>query len=263
MQWRARRSAVLAWLPWVLAAAAIATGVEVTVGNHIARRTVRPAPEPTWSWDTKNQIDVCLSLRTASGTSAPGEANLRIEGRVSGFGAISPGSPDPIDRGNIIACSEEPQSYIEVEDGDRQSWRILYALDGRAAPALRLQVGSPVHFRFDSASYAGQTTSFMLLDDAGPLVGAVLTHGPRPEDGRPFSINWGRVLGKRESECGQWAARALQVTGDITVSAVSGQTVSVGRHGVHYRFWNARSIEAIAPHCVDADSWVSWFLWRE
>jgi hypothetical protein len=265
MGWRARLGPALAWLPWALAATAVAIGVEVAVWNYLTSRPARPTPEPAWSWDRREApVILCLSGRAPGETVPCDKVNVRIEGTISGFGDVIPKDRQPIDSGNVIGCRDEPQRYIDVQDGDHQRWRVLYALDGLAAPRLRAPIGTRVRLRFDSAFYAGQTTSFMLSDDAGPLIGAVAdTFGPRPEDAGPFSIGWGRVLESGSDECaGRLATRALRVSGDTTVRVLPDQTAFVYLRGVPYRFWNAASVEVTEPACPDMASSVSWILWR-
>jgi hypothetical protein len=287
MRWRLERGTVSAWIPLVTVWAIVAIAVRVGLWNHIAWRPPPPTPEPAWSWNDDVRLDVCLSLQGAQGTSVLGEANLQIEGTLLGSGALPPGGRQPMDAGNVIGCVDEPQRYIEVEDVDRRTWRIMYALTAldpsplpeqtldtlptpRATPALRApatlraRVGSHVRFRFDAADYAGKLAWFMLLDESGPLIGVEAGWSSlRAGDGGPFAIRWGRPFGRRTDECGGSIARALEISGDTQVSVPPGETRSVALRGTQYRFMNVHSIAVPQPSCTDDGDWISWVLWRE
>ena len=276
-----------AWLPLVAVWAIVAIAVRVGLWNRMASRPPPPTPDPAWSWNDDVRLDVCLSLRGALGTSVLGEANLQIEGTLMGSGALPPEARQPMDAGNVIGCVDYPQRYIEVEDDDRQTWRIMYALTAldpsplpeqtldtlptpRATPALRApatlraRVGSHVRFRFDAAFHAGKLASFMLLDESGPLIGVEAGWaGLRAGHAEPFAVSWGRPFGRRRDECGGSIARALEISGDTRASVPPGETRSVALRGKQYRFMNVHSVAVPQPSCPDDDDWISWVLWRE
>lgn len=284
MRDRSGRQAVRAYLSLAVAAATVAIAARVGLWNHVALRLwpPPPTPEPAWSWNDDVRLEICLSLRGAPGTSDSSEANLQIEGTLLGSGALSPGARQPTDANSVIACADEPQRYIDVQDESRQTWRIMYAITALApslfpeqtldslprprapaAPMLRARVGSHVRFRFDAANHAGQLAWFMLFDDSGPLIGMETWAGLRAGDGGPFGISWGRPFGHRTDECGERVARALQISGDAEVSVPPGEVRSAALRGTPYRFLNVHSVAVAQPTCPDNDDWISWVLWRD
>ncbi|HEY6475330.1 MAG TPA: hypothetical protein VI456_02045 [Polyangia bacterium] len=185
-----------------------------------------------------------------------------------------------MDTGNVIACNDEPQRYIDVQDDSRQTWRIMYAMtaldptpfpeeiDTRPTPMLRApatfraSLGSHVRFRFDAADFAGRVAWFLLSDESGPLVGAETWHSLREGDGGPFAINWGQPFERHADECGERVARALQISGDSEVSVPPGETRSITLHGTPYQLLNVHSV-AVTPCHPDDGDWISWVLWRD
>ncbi len=276
---RSGRQAVRVWLSLAVAAATIVARVEF--GKQVASRPPPPTPETRWSWNDYLRLDVCLSLRGAPGASESHEANLQIDGTLLGSGVLPAGERQAADTSTVISCADEPQRYIDVQDGSRQTWRIMYAITAvdlspfpealaplptpaLGAPAtLRARVGSHVRFRFDAANHAGALAWFMLLDESGPLIAMETWFGLREGDGGPFAINWGRPFARRADQCGESIARALQVSGDTEVSVPPGETRSIALHGTPYRFSSLHGVAVPQPSCPDASDWISWVLWRD
>jgi hypothetical protein len=165
----------------------------------------------------------------------------------------------------VIGCNDYPEQYIEIQDRGRETWRIMYALPGAKHPTVHARLGSRVRLRFKSAFHSGQTASFLLLDEAGPVIGIEM-YGYRPGglEETDFVLDWGGAFGHRPTGCGgDEVARAIQVFGDTSVSVAPGQVESVLLHGARYRFWNIRSVNVIDGACVDQDDSTSWVLWSE
>ena len=264
MRGRLAGKAVRTWLPLAVASALAAIAAW---GLPRVCRTPQLRPsgeEPPWDWNDGARITLCVSKKGASGRDILGFADLKIDGALMGFGDMSRAS-DPQDTGNVIGCNDYPQRYIEVQDRERETWRIMYALPGTKYPTVHASLGSRVRFRFESTFHSGQTASFLLLDEAGPVIGIEMGgYGPRGLEETDFHLDWGRTFGHRPTGCGgDEVARAIRVVGDTDVSVAPGQVDAVLLHRVRYRFWNILSINVIDGACVDGGDSTSWALWRE
>jgi hypothetical protein len=166
----------------------------------------------------------------------------------------------------VIGCVDGPARYIDVVDGQAQTWRLAYRLSGAVQPEVRAGVGSKVQFDFDAYSPAGNKTARLAMrDQVGPLLAiAQSAYEPDAHIDLPFAISWGPSLAERKDRtCGSAVLRALSIRGDKEVVVAPGQIATVERQGRRYRFWNAVSIDVPGPSCPDVDSAVSWALWRE
>ena len=89
-------------------------------------------------------------------------------------------------------------------------------------------------------------------------------HGPSLLEEGNLSLSWGRTLGRRPTGCGgEYLARAVQVSGDTSVSIPPGQVGSVSLHGAKYLFWNIHSLNVVDGGCLHDDDWSSWVLWKK
>lgn len=247
---------------------ALAAMLGVVTVIALAVRLIHSKPRPSehqleapWQWDDEARVEICLSIPGASGT-GPGDADLLIDGTLAGAGEMH---GDNRDTGNVVGCEDYPDRYIDVRDGEKRTWRMMYGLVGLRCPNLRTRVGAHVRFRFYSILRNGRTADLLLTDEAGPVLAIEQgEHGPRPLEGMSPSVGWGRSLGRRSNPCGgEEVARALRVSGDTDAMVPPGQTGSVRAHGTSYRLWNAGSVAVVGTACVDEDDRSSWVLWRE
>ena len=263
MRGRPVREAVRRWLPFAIASSIAAMAASVLPRFYPTPHLQRPVEETRWQWNDDARLTLCLS-RIGARRDFSEFADLDIEGTLVGFGDMSRAS-NPRDTGNRIGCGDYPQRYIEVQDGGRETWRIMYTLSGEEHPAVHARLGSHVRFWFQSEFHSGQTARFLLVDEGGPVV-AITMYGFGPRgfgEGHPV-VSWGRMFGHRPTGCGgDEAARALHVAGDTVVSIPPGQVGSFLLHGVPYRFWNIQSINVIDGPCVDGVDSTSWALWRD
>jgi len=254
------RQTMRIWLPLAIASVVAAT-LAVMLPRFYPMR--RPDDE-AWRWNDEMRLTLCLSKVGARQKNADFLADLAIEGTLVGFGDMADTS-DPRDSGNQVGCYDYPQRYIDVRDGEGETWRIMYALPGEQTPAVHARVGSPVRFRFYSTFHSGQTARFVLRDQGGPVV-AIEMYGysPRGFEEGDVAVGWGRMFGHRPTGCGgDEVARALRVSGDTDVSVPPGQVRSFVSHGARYRFWNIQSVNVLSEPCVDGYDSTSWVLWRE
>ena len=264
MRGREVRGALRAWLPLAVASTVAAIAAWIFNGLYSSPHPQRPVDETAWQWNTGARITLCLSMKGALGKDVLSAADLSIDGTLIGFGEMSHAS-DPRDTGNVVWCDNYPQRYVEVEDREGRTWRIMYDLPEQRYPAVRARVHSQVRFVFRSAFYSAQTARFVLSDEAGPVLGIEMNgHGPNLLEEGNVSLSWGRTLGRRPTGCGgEYLARAVQVSGDTSVSIPPGQVGSVSLHGAKYLFWNIHSLNVVDGGCLHDDDWSSWIVWRE
>jgi hypothetical protein len=252
------------WLPLALASAAAGIAAWLLLRFHPTSSLPRPVWDTTWRWNRSARITLCLSMQGAPDTIGPGSADLNVDGILTGFGDISRAS-NPRDMGNVIDCDNYPQRYIEVKDRQHKTWRIMYDLPERQYPTVHAHVGSRVRFFFKAAFYAAPSATFVLSDEAGPVIGIETNgYGPGVLEGGDLSFSWGRAFGRRRTGCGgEYVARGLQVSGDEAVSIPPGQVGSVSLHGARFLFWNIHSINVVDGGCPHDSDWTSWVLWRQ
>ncbi len=171
----------------------------------------------------------------------------------------------PQDTGNQIGCDNYPQRYIEVQDGGRETWRIMYTTAREHDPAVHARLGSHVRFWFQAAFHSDQTARFLLLDEDGPVMAIEMYgYGPRGFDEGHLVVTWGQMFGHRPTGCGgDEVARGLRIAGDTDISIPPGQVGSFVLNGAPYHFWNIQSVNVVNGPCVDGGDSTSWVLWRD
>jgi len=244
-----------------MVAAALALGVAALL--HARRRVAEQDGEPPWRSNDDARLEICLSQLGAPGSGwERTEADLSLEGTLVGVGELSGDAHAP---GYVVACEHSPERYVDVRDGENETWRIMYAFSGVRYPVLRARLGAHVHFRFFSAFHAGRTADLLLTDEAGPVLAIEQDEfGPRDLAGAQLTVGWGTPVGSHRSPCGgDETARALRVSGDTEAMVPPGQTGSVRLHGMKYRLWNVVSVDVTGVACPDEDDVTTWLLWRE
>jgi hypothetical protein len=258
------RAAVRTWLPFAIASLVAATAAFVLPRFHPTPHPQRPVKKTAWQWNDDSRLTLCLSKQGARPTYTAGFADLNVKGTLVGFGEMSH-STNPQDTGNQIGCDNYPQQYIEVQDGGRETWRIMYATQREHYPAVHAALGSQVRFWFQAVFHSDQVARFLLLDEGGPVMAIEMDgYGPRGFDEGHLLVSWGPMFGHRPTGCGgDEVARALQIAGDTDASIPPGQVGSFVLHGASFHFWNIHSVNVIDGPCVDGGDSTSWVLWRD
>jgi hypothetical protein len=195
-----------------------------------------------------------------------------VSGTLHGFGELPAPAVDPRFPGEVVPChNDEPDlriervHYIDIADGSRDVWRIMYAASIANLPDFPGRIGTRVSFRFDAHWGFAEAAGFVLLDEAGPVLAVEQgTFGPGldSEHVSPFSVRLGHPIGSRAEGCGNQVAHTLDVAGDDLTQVPPGRTVLISMHGTRFRFWNAASYTWENPRCTDMLDSTSWALWR-
>ena len=235
-------------------------------------RSTTASVAPTWKWTNGANVTVCLATRTPHRRQWDGRVSLLVAGTLQGAGELPAPALDPAFPGEVVPChNDEPDlriervHYIDIAEGSRDVWRIMYAASMADLPGFAARIGTRVSFRFDAHWGFAEAGGFVLGDDVGPVLAVEQgTFGPglAREHVSPFSVGLGQPIGSRPDGCGDEVAHTLDVRGDGLTQVPPGRTVSLSVHGTQFRFWNAASHTWENPKCTDMLGSTSWALWR-